>query len=484
MRNKIIICVLLGVSTISCNEWLEEKPKSVAAETFYNTEAEAGAAVLAPLNKMRGGFDMSYPGLMETFADYAYGRGSWEANSDYEGLNTQNQTRARDLWHGNYKAVRDCNIAISRLPLATELSEEQKVAYIGELRFIRAISYFYMVRVYAGIPLRTEENLDEFNLPKSSVEDVYTFIINDLLYAIEHAPDKARLAGTPCKDAARSLLAQVYLQLEKYQEAATYAKQVMDNNKYALVPVATSRDFEKIYGANIITSTEDIFSIKSYTNEAGWQYPGFCAHPSAKIDGKLICGGTGWYGIYTTSDNKIIAGWDENDLRKDYNLLLHDIGLGNNTYLLVKFYDFDASGPWAPGNANPLIRYADVLFTYAEAATKAAGAPTAEAIEALNEVHRRAYGYDPKASSEVDLKLSDYKTTDQFMKLLIQEQAYEFFNEAKRWPFLVRLGIAKQQIKEIKGIDVADKHLLFPIPTTEFDYNEALDPSKDQNPGY
>ena len=70
------------------------------------------------------------------------------------------------------------------------------------------------------------------------------------------------------------------------------------------------------------------------------------------------------------------------------------------------------------------------------------------------------------------------------MDLLIQEQMYECFNEAKRWFFLQRLGIAKEQIKKIKGIDVADKHMLFPIPTTEFDYNEAMDPNTDQNPGY
>ena len=70
------------------------------------------------------------------------------------------------------------------------------------------------------------------------------------------------------------------------------------------------------------------------------------------------------------------------------------------------------------------------------------------------------------------------------MDILIKEQAYECMNEGKRWMFLTRLGIAKSQIKKIKGIDVADKHMLWPIPETEFNYNEALDESKDQNPGY
>lgn len=192
-------------------------------------------------------------------------------------------------------------------------------------------------------------------------------------------------------------------------------------------------------------------------------------------------GAGGWYGIYTTTENKLISEWDVNDFRKDFNLLQLDFGLGDNTYLLAKFHDPSSR---ASGNSNPLIRYSDILFTYAEAITKATGSPTADAIEALNKIHRRAYGYDPESPSEIDFKLSDYGSVDKFMEILIREQAYECFNEAKRWPFLVRLGIAKEQIRKIKGIDVADRHLLFPIPTTEFNYNEALDPSKDQNPGY
>lgn len=484
MKNIVLIIVITALLS-SCSDWLEEKPKAVAAETFYNTEEEANAAVLAPIEKFRSGFAMSYPGILECFADYAYGRGSWEANSDYEGLNTQNQTRTNMVWASLYKAIRDCNIAISRLPAASDLSETLKAAYLAELRFLRALSYFYLVRSFDSCPLRTDENMSEYNLGKSSKEDLYTYIVNDLLFAVENAPDKARLIGTPCKNGARSLLAQVYLQLEKYQEAASYSRQVIDSKSYSLVPVSTSRDFEKVFGANVINTTEEIFYLKQDNKtKNGWEYVMFCAHPSAMIDEKPMCGAGGWYGLYTTTENDMIAEWEVKDLRKDYNLLLHNFGLGDNTYLMAKFYDPEALSGNGSGNSTPLIRYPDVLFTYAEAITKATGAPTTDAMEMLNMVHRRAYGYNPNNPSSVDFNLADYGSIDKFMDLLIREQAYECMNEMKRWFFLCRLGIAKQQIKKIKGIDVAEKHMLFPIPTTEFDYNEALDPSKDQNPGY
>lgn len=478
----LIAVLLMGLT--ACNDWLEEHPKAVAAETFYNTTGEADAAVLAPLKKIREGFMMNYPGMLENFADYAYGRGSWESNSDYQGLNTQNQTRTNQIWSGLYKSIRDCNIALLRLPEATEMTETQINAYMGELRFIRAFDYFQVVRMWNGGPLRTEENMDEFNQPKADANTLYDFIVKDLLFAVEHAPEKARLAGTPCKNSAASLLSQVYLQLGKYEESFKYAKQVVDSGMYSLVQVAASADFDKVFGANLQTSSEEIFYMKADNEPAiwdhGWEYVMFCSHPTAVVNGEKMHGSGGWYGIYTTTENKIVAEWDFQDLRKDYNLLLHNFGLGDQTYLLCKYHD---PSPHA-GNDFPLIRYPDILMTYAEAAARINGAPTADALEKLNMIHRRAYGYDPTSPSEVDFKLSDYATMDKFMDLLIREQAYECFNEAKRWFFLQRLGIAKEQIKKIKGIDVADKHMLFPIPTTEFDYNEAMDANKDQNPGY
>lgn len=482
MKKNILLIVFLPL-LLSCNDWLDEEPKAVAAETFYNTTAEADAAVLAPLAKFRSGFAMSYPGLMESFADYQYGRGSWASNSDYVGLDTQNTSRAGMIWTALYQAIRDCNIAIERLPFATSMSDEQKNAYIGELRFIRGLAYFFLVRHWNAVPLRTETNMSEWDLGKTSAEDIYKYIISDLEYAIANCPQSARLTGTPHQNAAKSLLGHVYLQQKDYQKATPLLKDVIESNKYALVPVSSSREFEKIFGPDVINTTEEIFYLKC-TRNAGWEFVMFCAHPNAQIDGKKMHGAGGWYGLYTTTDNEMMAEWEVEDLRKDYNTLNLDIGMGDNTYLSTKFYDPEAPSSTGAGNSNPLIRYADILLMYAESITMSAGAPNEDAMEKLNMVKRRAYGHNPSTPSEIDYKLTDYSTKDAFMKILIREQAYESWNEGKRWPFLVRLGIAKEEIKSVKGIDIAEKHMLFPIPTTEFNYNKGLDASRDQNPGY
>lgn len=110
-------------------------------------------------------------------------------------------------------------------------------------------------------------------------------------------------------------------------------------------------------------------------------------------------------------------------------------------------------------------------------------APTALALERLNMVHRRAYGYPPTAPSPVDFTLATAPTAQAFRDLVIRERAYEFLCENKRWFDLVRTKTVKQVIKAAKGIDVPDTFLLFPIPQQEIDNNDMIGPG-DQNPGY
>ncbi|MVZ60680.1 RagB/SusD family nutrient uptake outer membrane protein [Sphingobacterium humi] len=466
----------------ACSKWLDEHPKAVAAETFYNTPEEAATAVLAPLNKFRPGFAMSFPGLMECFTDYQYGRGSWTSNSDYKGLDPTNITRSNGIWSSLYGAIRDCNIAIQQLPEASAMTDIQKNAYIGELRFLRAFAYFHLVRLWGDVPLRNENNMLEWDLAKTAKADVYKFIIDDLTFAMANAPDKSRLIGTPNKLSSKSLLAQVYMQLAQYPNALPLLKDVIESNQYSLVRVATFREFEKIFGPTVITSSEEIFYFKE-TGLAGWEYVMFCSHPNAKIEGKKMHGAGGYYGIYTRKDNPVFAAWDDQDLRKSYNTLKQDLGLQFETYIPAKFYDPNAPNAGGASNSFPLIRYADILLLYAEASNEVNG-PNQDALDKLNMIHRRAYGLDPAAVAASDYKLADYNSKEKFLNLISKELTYENWNEGKRWLFLLRRNLAKKVIKEVKGIDVMDKHLLFPIPETEFSYNKALDPSKDQNPGY
>src|SRR5690606_2774223 len=135
------------------------------------------------------------------------------------------------------------------------------------------------------------------------------------------------------------------------------------------------------------------------------------------------------------------------------------------------------------GNDLPIYRYPEVLLIFAEAAARDAGAPTEESLEALNQVRRRAYGQDPSVPSEVDYLLTEYDLPS-FVDLVIQENAYELQFEDQRGLDHKLTGKAEEMLRKNKGRSIAESHYLWPIPYSELDYNPALDPSNDQNPGY
>lgn len=67
------------------------------------------------------------------------------------------------------------------------------------------------MKYWGGVPLKTDKNITEWNIPKSSKEEVYNFIIEDLKYALDNVHDKKRYLATPDKNTVRVCLADVYM---------------------------------------------------------------------------------------------------------------------------------------------------------------------------------------------------------------------------------------------------------------------------------
>ena len=479
---KIIILLLSSFMLFSCEDLLTEKPKSLAVETFYNTPKEVESAIAAIYAPLRNGSSMGglYPIQLESYTDYAYGRGSHAVLSDFQGLDGSNVARVNGFWNDFYLSIRNANIVIANVPQGKSLTPADAAKYIAEAKFLRALTYFYLVRNWGGVPIRTENNMKEQNIKRNTADEVYQLILSDLQFAEANLPDNPPLVGKPSKWAAKTLLADVYFYQGKNTEARDKAKEVIQANKYSLVPVTVVDDFQKIFGPDVITTPEEIFYLKfsRLGNGMGWNYLMFLNHPGTKM-----YGAGGYFTVYSTTDNSVIKNWDKSDLR--YQLWFpYNIGLGPNTILTKKFIDPLSPSAAGAGNDYPIYRYADLLLLYAEADCRASGSPSADALEKLNMIHRRAYGKNPiLPDASVDFKLSDY-TKDSFIDLVIKERGYETQIEGKRWLDLKRTGKVKEMIKAAVGKNVADKHLLWPIPVSELNYNSAIDPSKDQNPGY
>ena len=464
----------------SCEDVLEERPKTVAVEVFYNTAEEVETAVNAIYTPLRSNNMVEQVVILDTHTDWGYGRGSRADYNNLQGFNAANINNAGSRWNDFYLAIRNANLVIDNAPNGTSISQEDIDKYIAEARFLRAFAYFQLVRNWGSILLRTEENMLDFDLPKSPVDAVYDLIISDLTFAENNLPENQALIGKPTFYAAKTMLADVHLTLGNFSDAMNKANEVIQSGKYSLVPVQDKEDFQyNLFGPELVTSTEEIFYLK-YTREAGqgsWML-WVLSHPST---GNFNFGGA--YAHYSDATNPFYVNWSDDDIRKSLWDRI-DFGLGANTLVSSKYIDQNAvEQSRGAGNDLPIYRYAEVLLIYAEASALVANGPTPEGVEALNMVHRRAYGQDPNTSSEFDFNISDYDAQS-FQDMVLQERAYEFIFEGKRWYDLKRTGKTREVIEPAKGITIAEKAYLWPIPISELDYNASLDPATDQNPGY
>lgn len=479
----ITVCML--VLFTACEKQLKENPESVLSTVnFYKTKADAVAAVDAIYNPLRGEYGgTDYGGQFTAAEDYSNGTGIYLPISQYV-LNGSAIARTDQAWKDFYRAIRNANLVLKYVPPIV-MAEADKNAILGEAHFLRALAYRNLVRSWGGVPLKTDptENVEQVHVKRSTVTEVNALITDDLKFAEANLPNTQSLIGRPTKWSAKVFLADFYLHNEKWAEARDKADEVIKANVYSLVGVTKPADFENIFGPTVQTSSEDVFSFKYSRANGGSQI----AQQYAMANSAYSSGGYGsFYGLPTFP---LLRDWDHSDLRWQFNIYT---SYPNRSGTIVStspdqplmFGKFKDAG-FAPSHGNdfPIYRYPDALFIYAEAANQESAGPTALALERLNMVHRRAYGYPAATPSPVDFTMATAPGTQAFRDLVIRERAYEFLCENKRWFDLVRTKTVKQVIKAAKGIDLSDTFILFPIPQQEIDNNDLIAPG-DQNPGY
>lgn len=484
---KILIIITLPLLFIRCEDALQEEPKSFLSRVnFYQSASDAESAVTAAYASLSGFFFYTtwYMALVELSADYANGRGSQSVISEYQGLDPQNQDRAFGAYNEIYAGINRANAVINNVE-GIDMDETLKNQLIAEAYFLRAFYYTHLAKDWGPVPLRTEETLDLSNLsaPRAPVADVYALIISDLEKAIPDLPESypTDQSGRATSWAAKMLLADVHLTNGNWTDARDLAEDVITNGPFSLVEVNEPDDFLQMYGPEVITHSEDIFSIH-HTATNGHSVPTFL-HRGGQFSVYSAGGFTAWL----PNMNSFIGNWNGDDLRKEFNLYT-EVVIGGDTIplpdtspiLFRKYRDPQAPDNQSNSNNIPVYRLAEAYLIYAEAANEAEGAPSALALERLNMVKRRAYGYNPSAPSPVDYPSG--LSQAYFRDTVLLERGYEFILELKRWHDLKRTGRAKTAI-EATGKTFNDISLLFPLPLDEINNNPALSPA-DQNPGY
>lgn len=483
MKN-IIFTIFAIVFLSACEKALEEIPKDfVSKANFYNNQEDAEAAIAGVYSGMQPDFFGINNYLMtELHGDYLFGRGSQAPITIWDQvLDQRNIARCESNWSAFYNTINRANAVLENVPNIEDIDTAVQQSILAEAHFMRALCYFELVRGWGPVPIKTAESVDlsAVEAPREPEASVYELIVQDLITAENGLGEVGEATGRASKWAAKMLLAHVYLTTENWQGAAEKADDVLNNGPFALVTVEEADDFYNIFEVN--ANPEDIFSVH-HSETIQSALPNFL-HRANNVPYNY--GTSGFFAWLPDTDSFIGDSWDDNDLRKSFNLytqILNEDGewvdLPSTVPILFKKITTNTAGVRL--RPAPVYRFTEAYLFYAEAAAMAEGGPSALALERLNMIKRRAYGFDPNAVSPVDYP-PGLSQTD-FRDAVIQERAYEFITERRRWFDLKRTGKVKEAFAAA-GKTILDERLLWPIPEDEINNNPAIS-QQDQNPGY
>lgn len=381
------------------------------------------------------------------------------------------------LWSQPYQGIRNCNVLLDNLQDAS-FPVEKIDEWTAETRFLRAQNYITLYQAFGPVVLRTSEN-DPLSQLRVGEEEMENFIITELSESIDGLPAKGqeKAYGRVNKDIATAVLCKFYLNTGRWSESAVLALDLINSGRYDLYP-----EYEDLFKVENERNKEFIFvrprTHLSRSQSLDWMASAFPAGFRADPVSGLLWQST-WanfgsqYRLYDSFYNS----FDPNDKRR--NLILTTYVntsqdtltlLGNDDTRSFKFWpDPNADGA-AHGNDWPVIRYADILLSRAEALNEMNG-PTQEALDLINLVRDRA-GVD-------DLVLGDFPSKESLRDHLVAERGWELYTEGHRRVDLIRMG-KFIEFAQARGKNAKSHHVRYPIPQQAIDSDSLLI----QNTGY
>lgn len=478
MKYKIIAILLTIGALSSCKKFLELSPAyQISAETFYTKKADFENALVGAYSTLRGlyvsGTSLYQSELATDNAEISWSSPTTDEMQFDQNALTPTNAQVRNIWNICLYTVAQCNTILNRID-GVDFDALSKDRIKGETRFLRAYSYFYMVRLFGNVPLtdqefKSPEQILSADLSLQPKEKVYEVILNDLLSAETLLPatlnaDKTRASRSTVK----TVLGKVYLTQHDYAKASAKLKEVIDANQYSLVST-----YRTLFTNGNNNLAESIFEVEFVSGKTLGN--NFSALFTPAITSMAIFPNNlqGSGRIVPTLD--LIRSYEANDTRKavSVNDSVQLIN-GQKSYARygLKFVDFKAID-LADGTVSyTVLRYADVLLMYAEALNELNS--TSTALDNIKLVRARA-GLAPLAAlDQAATRLA-----------LEKERRVEFLYEGHRWFDLVRTGRARAVLNAhyaSQGLNfsVEDYELILPIPQNEIDLN----PSVKQNPNY
>jgi len=461
---KIIYIFLIGSATmLSCTKELKIYPETEkVAQRFYRNEKEIEEAINATYGSLqfKGIYNLGMLAIGEIPGEDAYDETPANDNGEYGMLdnftNIPQSGLIEAVWRDHYMAIQNANIVLNRIKDISFNKEELKSNRIGEMKFIRALLYFNLVRCFGDVPLVVDEVKDPqelFGQGRTEKAKVYDQIKTDLKEAIASLPTRTESnKGRATKSAAQTLMGKVELTLGNFQNAKTFLDEVISpalgqgllDDITQVFPVANELNREIIFAVQFASGVNS-------NSEGTDAYRMF--NPTGRVEGKMT--GTKGHGVLSS---KFYGLFTDQDKRKGSYVKSLVSGLAYSNKIAVPVTVVEDAG-----SDFVVLRYADVLLMLAEIENELGS--TTSALKYLDQIRMRA-GIGPYKGA---------LTKQDIFEEIDMQRRKELVFEGHRWFDIIRRGRAALLL----GLTDNNK-LLLPIPASQ----TATDQSISQNPGY
>lgn len=550
---KYIILAMVAMMTSAC---LDKEPQDFTSpSTWYSNQDELEMALATVYDPLRDVYSDYISVYLSQATDEVFSKESAPQMIPYYYNHDKADNTVKVTWQELYKGIDNANVLLENADNA-DCDAEVIKQIKGEALFLRGYYHFLLTAYWGDVPLKLSStpSADKAYTPKSPSAEIYGSVFTDMETAFEMVEDLSALgfSGRVSKQAVKGILARVYLnaagRLGKeayYKDARDWAKSLMDENICALNP-----SYKDVF-INLMQDRyelkESIFEVEClgnvYSDEmretagfASYYTPQFSKDYIADdITKESIARGRGYF--YCTP--QLYELYEEGDLRRDWTIMpyMYENIEGINKIKYNDEFRFRYPGKfrreyeinlpvysWGNSTNYPLLRYSDVLLMFAEADNHVNKGSTAESLEAVNQVRRRAFGLDPMTPA-ADVDKTEMSQED-FLEYIKDERARELAMESHRKLDLIRWGDFLKTMENIgKWLEelpvkvtvngnevynpiftqngsgfpytstnptgpqmvarsyknVAERHLLLPIPELEMSVNKAI---TENNPGW
>lgn len=447
MRIRVIgLAMLLALG--SCSDSLLDKDpiSSFSADGFYKNAKDAQAGVYGIYNSVQSTFRLNFAYWGEGRADAVQTNHAGDPFMLKQNGLTSIMSSAR--WDNLYVMISRANYAIKYIPTVFEGDDSPlRNQLLGQAHALRALAYFYAVRIWGDVPLILEpyESVDqELFVNVTDRETILDKIEEDLVFAsancaASYGGERNRVLIT--KGGADAFLTQLYMWRKDYAKAIAAADRVMGNSLYSLVSMS---DWNAIFAAGL--TNESIFEV---------------GYNEVQTNALRVLYALGSDSDYFPSES-FRSSLEEGDLRKNK---IYDITQAQPRKIWKFFGEgFNDESADPSGNSIVLVRLADIMLLKAEAHANLNQSD--QALPLLNTIRRRA-GLDALDAQSATEKYGD------LVSAILHERSIELCFEGHRWFDLVRTGRAIEVMGPINGLSDA-RNLVWPLHEDAINRNPSL----------